>query len=199
MELLDTSPESLLRAAALLRAGQVIAYPTETLYGLGADPFNESALDRLFRAKGRDSQRAVLLVVSDQDQLERVVTGVSAKARTYMEAFWPGPLSLLLPAAPGLPDAVAPGGGKVCVRCPGSSVARALCQRFGGPVTSSSANRSGEAPARVLQELNLPGVAVGLDAGPLGSDRPSTIVDVETGEILREGAVSRASLEAAAP
>lgn len=195
MELLDTSAASLARAAGALRAGAVIAYPTETVYGLGADPFNPVALARLFEAKERDPGNPVLLIVDGEAQLVRVAAEISPRARAYMEAFWPGPLSLLVPGHPGLPETAAPRGGKVCVRCPGSAFARALCTAFGGPITSTSANRSGAPPVRHLQELDLPGVTLGIDAGYLPPAAVSTIVDAETGAILREGAISRSRIE----
>ena len=194
MELLDTSAASLERAAEALRAGQVIAYPTETVYGLGVDPFNTAALDRLFQAKARDRGQAVLLIIGDKDQLDRAVRDISPRARACMAAFWPGPLSLLLPKHPDLPEAVAPGREKICVRCPGLPWARQLCDNFGGPITSTSANQSGEPPVDDLRALNLTGVALGIDAGPLGQGVPSTILDPDSGDILREGAITRADL-----
>lgn len=189
MELLDTSPASFSRAADALRAGEVIAYPTETVYGLGVDPFNTSALERLFEAKGRDREQAVLLIVGGPHQLTRVVSDVSPRAQAYMDAFWPGPLSLLLPRNPKLPEAVAPGRDKICVRCPGLAWARKLCDAF-GPVTSTSANRGGEPPVLDLRALELVGVSLGIDMGPLKPSAPSSIVDPETGEMLREGAIT---------
>jgi len=196
MELLDAwGPASLARAVQALREGEIVAYPTETVYGLAVDPFNPEALARLFSAKGRDREKAILLIVGDEAHLERVAARISPRTRSYMDAFWPGPLSLLLPKAPGLPEALAPGLDRICVRCPGNEIARGLCNAFGGPLTSTSANASGEAPAQSLAALTLPGVALGLDAGTLPDSLPSTILDAETGKILREGAVARALLE----
>lgn len=182
------------RAVDELRAGNVIAYPTETVYGLGVDPFNPEALERLFVAKGRDRDQPVLLIVDGEAQLDRVVSEISPRARAYMAAFWPGPLSLLLPRHPELPATLAPGRAKIGVRCSGDAWARALCRAFGGPVTSTSANRSGEPPVRHLADLELPGVVLGIDAGPLTADLPSTLIDGDTGEVFREGAISRHQL-----
>lgn len=194
MQLLELSTNSLEQAATALRDGAIVAYPTETVYGLGVDPFNPTALERLFTAKGRDRDQAVLLIVADDQQLQRVAAVLSPRARAYMDAFWPGPLSLLMPRHPSLPEALAPGKPKICVRCPGSNWARALCTTFGGPITSTSANRSGEPPVTELQKLQLPGVALGLDAGPLESSAVSTILDADTGEILRPGAITAEQL-----
>ena len=195
MELLEPSPGSLQRVVDALRAGGVIAYPTEAVYGLGVDPFNPAALERLFAAKGRDRNQPVLLIVDSESQLARVAAEISARARACMETFWPGPLSLLLPRHPALPEALAPGRDKICVRCPGAPWARALCTAFGGPITSTSANQSGEPPVHHLRDLNLSGVDLGIDAGTLPPAAVSTIVDAETGAIVREGAISRSRLE----
>lgn len=196
MRVLPATPGGLAVAAAAIRAGEVVAYPTETVYGLGADPFNESALARLFEIKGRPETNPVLLIVSDAEEVGRVAAEVSEAARACMDAFWPGPLSLVLPAAAGLPAAVTAGGTKVCVRCPGSDVARALCRLAGGPVTSTSANRSGEPAALRLDDALLPGVVLVLDGGTLPSSLPSTVYDPDTGEVLRAGAVPEEALRA---
>jgi len=182
------------KAAAALRDGDIVAYPTETVYGLGVNPFNAEAMERLFAAKGRDRDQAVLLIVADDTQLDRVAAEISPRARAFMNAFWPGPLSLLLPRHPALPETIAPGKAKICVRCPGSAWARSLCMQFGGAITSTSANRSGEPPVTDLHQLDLPGIALGIDAGPLPPSAPSTILDVESGKILRPGAITREEL-----
>jgi L-threonylcarbamoyladenylate synthase len=174
-----------------LRAGEVIAYPTETVYGLGANPFDEGAMNCLFEAKGRDRSNPILLIVSSRGQLERVAAGISSQALACMEAFWPGPLSILLPRHRSLPDIITAGSDKVCVRCPGHDWARSLCEAFGGPVTSTSANRSGAPVVQSLDSLDLPGVHLGFDGGVLDSTQASTILDADSGTILREGAISR--------
>jgi L-threonylcarbamoyladenylate synthase len=191
MERIEATAASIPRAVQALREGQVIAYPTETVYGLGANPFDEEAMNRLFEAKGRDRSNPILLIVASRAQLDRVVDGISPQALNCMEAFWPGPLSILFPRHPSLPDMITAGSDKVCVRCPGHDWARSLCDAFGGPVTSTSANRSGEAVVQSLAELNLPGVNLGFDGGTLDSTQASTILDADSGTILREGAISR--------
>ncbi len=193
---LSPSREGLAIAAACIRSGGIVAYPTETVYGLAVDPFSEEAVAALFEAKGRAPEQPVLLVIADLDQLGRVAGAVSERASAYAEAFWPGPLSLVLPRADALPKAVTAGRSDVCVRCPSSDVTRALCRAAGMPLTSTSANRSGESPARSLSEIDLPGVAFGVDGGRLEDSPPSTVLEPERGAVLREGAVSAAALEA---
>ena len=177
-------PESIETAVTTIRNGGIVAYPTETVYGLAVDPYNLHALDLLFSAKGRDREKAILLIVADQSQLGTVATSVSPRAQALIDAFWPGPLSILFPKHPDLPEALAPGLDKICV----------LCAAFGGAITSTSANASGEAPIARLADLHLPHIALGLDGGALAPSPPSTIVDAETGEVLREGSITRAQI-----
>lgn len=175
-------------AAEILCTGGVVAYPTETVYGLAANPFDEAALDHLFEMKGRTENHPVLLIIEGLDQLPPLVAEVTPRAHRCMDKFWPGPLSLLLPAASNLPQRVAPKG-RVCVRWTAHPMAQALCRAFGGAITSTSANRTGAPPARSLDELKLPGLDAAIDGGTLPPTQPSTIYDPEFGEIIREGAV----------
>lgn len=183
-------------AVDALQRGDLIAYPTETVYGLGVNPFNASALGRLFLAKGREQGKAVLLIIGDTAQLDRLTGPLSARARRFADHFWPGPLSLLLPAVPGLSGNLLGPDGKLCVRCPSCDTARALCRAFGGPITSTSANLSGEVPARSVAELTLADIAVAVDGGTLPNGPLSTIVDPETGRVLREGVIPGRALQA---
>lgn len=194
MRLVPPSPAGLAEAAACLRAGGCVAHPAETMYGLAVDPWNEAALDQLYTLKGRDRSRPVLLLIAAPGCLDALVRPLSPAARACVEAFWPGPLSLVLARAPAGPVHVADPADRLCVRCPASDVARALCQAFGGPITSTSANRSGQAPARTPAAIDLTGVDVTLDTGPCAPGPPSTVYDPETGQVLREGAVSREAL-----
>lgn len=183
-------------AVRVLRGGGIVAYPTETVYGLGVDPFNDDAVQRLRRAKGRDADAAILLIVADDAQLERCVSSVTDRARLFMEAFWPGPLSLLFPKSETLAPSLTAGAEKVCVRCPGLRDARRLCEAFGGPVTSTSANVSGGKPAASAAEIQLRDVELVLDGGELAASTPSTVYDPERDEVFREGAVKRGELAA---
>lgn len=196
MEIVAKTPEGIAKAAESLRAGEVVAYPTETVYGLGVDPFNEPAIRRLYRIKGRPSGNPVLLIVSSMEQLSGVVAEVSARAACYAEAFWPGPLSLLFPSSERLPGDLQSTGGRVCVRHTSCEVASRLCEAFGGAIVSTSANASGDTPAISPDEIQAVSIALCIDGGTLAPSPPSTVLDPETGEVIREGAITRAELDA---
>jgi L-threonylcarbamoyladenylate synthase len=195
VKIVPADAEGLREAAQAIRNDEVVAYPTETVYGLAADPFSEQALERLFQAKGRPENQPVLLVIDSAEQLLPLVAEISESARAFIDAFWPGPLSLLFPKAPGLSTRLTAGSDRVCVRCPASDTARALCRTFGGAITSSSANRSGLPPARSVSELDLPGVTLAIDGGTLPPSAPSTVYDPDAKIILREGRITRAELD----
>lgn len=190
MKIVSPTPKGIAEAVALIRAGQIIAYPTETVYGLAVDPFSPAAIRTLFAAKGRAESNPVLLIAADLGQVERVVEEISPAARRYIDRFWPGPLSLVLPKAKSLPGELCAGGPNVCVRVPSSETARALCAAAGQALTSTSANRSGEPPARSASEIRLDGVALCLDGGTLPPSPPSTVFDPNTRTVLRLGAIS---------
>jgi L-threonylcarbamoyladenylate synthase len=191
---LPVSPESIAEAAEVLRNGGIVAYPTETVYGLAVDPFSEEALRAVMQAKGRPETNPILCVIAGAPQLETLVGEVTPEARHCMDRFWPGPLSLVLPRKAGVPDLLTAGTERVCVRCPDHETARALCTAFGGPITSTSANLSGEPPVSTLDDLMLDGIALALDAGPLPPSLPSTVYDPDSGQVLREGAIAAADL-----
>jgi L-threonylcarbamoyladenylate synthase len=189
------SPEAevLARAALALRGGGLVGFPTETFYGLGADPRNDRAIEALFRAKTRPLTVAIPLIAASLDQLIAVTGGVSAPVRRLAERFWPGPLSLVIPAWPGLSDAVHGGRGTVAVRVPGHQVARSLSEAFGYPITSTSANLSGAAPAAdadAVAAALASSLAVLIDGGPSPGGPVSTIVDLVSGRarLVRAGA-----------
>jgi L-threonylcarbamoyladenylate synthase len=188
-------PDALARAATILRGGGVAAVPTDTLYGLAADPFNVAAVDRVFAIKGRMNDQALPLVAADSAQVREWIGGWSVLGDRLAGRFWPGPLTLVLPAPPTLASAVTGGRGTVGVRVPAHAVTRALCAAVGRPLTATSANRSGapatEHPDVVAAALGL-GVDVLVDAGATPGGPPSTIVDISTGEprLIRAGAVS---------
>ncbi len=198
MQILTPTPENIRRAAAALQAGEVIAYPTETVYGLGVDPFDEAALARLYAVKQRDDKNPVLLIAAGKSQIDAIAT-LTSKAQVYADAFWSGPLSMLLPAAQRLPDSLRSADGKICVRWTSHPIATLLCNAFGGAIVSTSANLSGQPPARRAADVPAQGVAVCIDGGESGSGPPSTVFDPESGRILREGAISREALERVRP
>jgi L-threonylcarbamoyladenylate synthase len=182
-------------AAALIRAGEIVAVPTDTLYGLAADPFSTDAVARVFAAKGRAAERALALIAADIAQIEDRLGLLSPEARRLADAFWPGPLTLLVPRPATMPDAVTGGLAQVGVRVPAHAVARGLCRASARPLTATSANPSGAPasadPGDVARTLN-ESVALLLDAGPAPGGPPSTIVDVSGGTVrlVRPGAVS---------
>jgi L-threonylcarbamoyladenylate synthase len=171
----------------------VVAYPTETFYGLGVDPFNAAALERLGAVKGEGrGEKAVSLLIEGPGMLERLVAEIPPLAADLMRGHWPGALTIALPARAGLPAALV-SDGCVAVRQSPHPIARALVARFGGPVTTTSANRAGVPPATtgaaVLAALG--GRCHLLDGGPTRGGAPSTLVRVRgvDVEILRRGAI----------
>src|SRR5262245_32143704 len=142
-------------AAAAIARGEVVAYPTETFYGLAADPRNARAIERVFDAKGRRSDEPLPLIASDLAQVERWFGVLSAQAAALARGFWPGPLTLVLPlpADRPLPEALTAGRANVAVRVPSHPLARALAHAAGGAITSTSANSSGSPPATTADEV----------------------------------------------
>jgi L-threonylcarbamoyladenylate synthase len=180
-------------AAAVLRRGGLCVYPTETFYGLGALAGCRPALERLAAAKLRPEGKPLPLVAADREMAFALCAGVPPEAERLAARFWPGPLTLVLPAAPGVPPEVA-AGGAVGVRVPGSEAARELARQAGGPIVSTSANLSGEPPPARVEDLDprlVERVDAVLDGGPAPGGLPSTVVEVGPSglRLLREGAV----------
>lgn len=178
-------------AVAALRRGEVVAYPTETFYGLGVDAFDELALARLRQVKGR-GEKAISVLVEGAEMLVRLCDEVPPQAAALMRRHWPGPLTIALPARPGLPAALV-SDGCVAVRQSSHPIARALCARLGGPLTTTSANPAGAPPATSAAAVreSLGGACQVIDGGPTAGGEPSTLVRVRGGkvEILRRGAI----------
>lgn len=186
--------KALERAAAVVRAGGLVIYPTDTLYGLAADPRLPQAVARLTAAKGRPAGQALPLIAASLDQAEDQVAVFDEAARRLARRFWPGPLTLVLRARPGLANGVAGEGDSVAVRVPAHEVARGLADAVGFAVTSTSANPSGgDAPQTAEQAADrLAGlVDLVLDSGPAPGGLPSTIVDarLQPPGLIRSGAV----------
>ena len=185
------------RAAGVLRAGELIVYPTETLYALGGLGLLAAAAHRVRLAKGRADDKPLPLIVADTEAARALCRSWPAAAETLAARFWPGPLTLVLPASTRVPLEVTAGTGTVAIRVSGLPLARAL-SRAVGPLVSTSANRAGEPPAVTCSEaLAAVGAAtaLALDGGACAG-APSTVVDL-TGDrpvVLREGAVRRADL-----
>ena len=180
-------------AAEVLRRGGIVAYPTETFYGLGALARDGGAVERVARAKGRPDGKPLPLLAADRAQVDEVAV-VGELAERLAARFWPGPLTLVLPAQPGLPAAIGAGTGTVGVRVPGSEAARALARAAGGALVATSANLTGEPPPARAEDLS-PALRDRLDAvldlGATPGGLPSTVVAVEGASVrlVREGAV----------
>jgi len=194
-------PGGIARAAAILRRGGLVAFPTETVYGLGANALDAAAVARVFEAKGRPPNNPLIVHVAGVDQVGQVAADWPQVAARLAERFWPGPLTLVLPKRPELPDVVSAGGPTVAVRVPAHPVARALLKAAGVPVAAPSANRSTElsptTAAHVLRGLG-GRIDLILDGGPTSGGIESTVLDVTTDppRLLRPGLVTRSDIEA---
>jgi L-threonylcarbamoyladenylate synthase len=187
------APAALGRAAEVLRAGGLVAFPTETFYGLGAAALDPAAVKAVFLVKGRAETKPVLVLV-DSPEMVAGLAEVSEQARRLMARHWPGALTLVLPARPMLPAELTAGTGTVGVRLSPHPIARGLVRALGGPVTAPSANISGAAPptmaAEVLRAFD-GAIALVLDGGATPGGQPSTVLDlsVDPPRVIRQGPV----------
>jgi L-threonylcarbamoyladenylate synthase len=184
----------------MLRRGDVIVFPTETLYGLGADALNHQAVEKIFQLKGRDARNPIPVLVAGPEMLRNLVAEIPPLAQRLMDRFWPGPLTLVLPGQQDLPKPLLNASGGIAVRISSQSIATQLVQALGRPLTATSANPSGKEPARTLQEAKsyFSGkVKVFLDGGRLNSKSGSSIVEVVGDDIriIREGDIAAFELE----
>lgn len=182
------------RALAALRRGGIVAYPTDTLYGLAVDPRSPVAVDRLFKVKARDAGHAIPLIAADLEQVEQAAV-MTDTARRLASVFWPGPLSMILESRPTIAANVRAADGSVAIRIPASELARALAAGLGFCITSTSANLSGQPPtADPIHVFNDLGDLVDdvLDGGMAPGGAPSTIVDARGPrvQLVRAGAVA---------
>jgi L-threonylcarbamoyladenylate synthase len=192
MPSIAADPAGVARAIRTLRAGGLVVFPTETFYGLAADPWNESALSRLLERKERPPDQPLPLILANRDQLSRLVDQITPAASALMDRFWPGPLTLVLPARPGLPKALISERG-VGVRVSPHPIARALASGIDSPLVATSANRRGLPPPLSVTEAHrsLGPVDLALNGGPTAGGAPSTVVTFNTAgelEIIRQGA-----------
>jgi L-threonylcarbamoyladenylate synthase len=197
-------PAVIAEAAALLRAGGLVAFPTETVYGLGANAFDAEAVAAIFYAKGRPANDPIIVHLGDMAQLAQVTAHAPPLAQTLAQAFWPGPLTLVLPRGPRIPPNVSAGRDTVAVRMPAHPVARALIAAAGVPVAAPSANTFSRPSATTAQHVfdDLNGrIALILDGGPTPLGVESTVLDLTGAQpvILRPGGVSEEALRAHAP
>ena len=198
--IISQTTESLSRISELIAGGGVIAFRTDTFYGLGADPFNPDAVQRIRRLKGREAQQPILILVSDRAAVESFVSEPTATFELLAERFWPGPLTLIGQSTSLVPDEITAGTKTIGVRVPDDDKVRALVQTCGGALTATSANPSYQQPAKTAQEVFAYfGNAIDLivDGGTATTDQPSTVVDVSDlrPRLIREGAIAWAAIQ----
>jgi L-threonylcarbamoyladenylate synthase len=191
---------SLAEAIAVLRSGGVIAYPSDTVYGLGAAASDERAVERIFAVKGRLTEKALSLLLADIEDMAPLCAEVPPAARLLAERFWPGPLTLVLRRAPAFHSAALGGGDNVALRVPEHFFLRQLIRGLGEPITGTSANRSGRPSCRTAREVRRRlGSAVDLiiDGGPSRVGPESTVIDItaDAPRMLRGGAIGRSEVE----
>jgi L-threonylcarbamoyladenylate synthase len=195
--------EALKEAAAVIKAGGTIVYPTRCLYGLGVDAFNAGAVAGIYSAKQRSAQKPILILIDHLKWLDRLVTRVPEMATAIMKQFWPGKVTLVFEASDAVSPGLTGGSGKIGIRLPGHPVASALVKSIAVPITGTSANLSGREGCRQISDLEpdlVNRLDLILDAGPLQGGRSSTVVDVAAGDqpvILREGPISEGEIMAA--
>ena len=199
---MSLTSESLQTAADFVSRGGVIAFRTDTFYGLGADPFNQDAVRTIKQLKGREDNKPILIVISDDYRLDRFIISTSPAFRLLAKQFWPGPLTLIGEACPELPPEITAGTNTVGVRLPNDERVRLLVGACGGALTATSANPSHAAPATSasqVQEYFGDAVNLIIDDGEAQTDRPSTVVDVSQDEpkLIREGVVPWNEIKAA--
>ena len=199
-KLRDFSESSLREAVQVVREGGIIAFPTETFYGLGACPFNARAVQRIFDLKDRALRAApILVLVRSRADLEAFVSEITPTAERLMETYWPGPLTLIFRAAGAVPSVLTAGTGTIGVRLSAHKDAQRVLEAVGGPLTGTSANRSGHPPATTAEEVDrVLGAAVDVivNGGATPGGLPSTVVDttVTPPRLVREGRIPKASL-----
>ncbi|NLD59430.1 MAG: threonylcarbamoyl-AMP synthase [Clostridiales bacterium] len=203
-ELRNPTPEAIRRAAELIRRGEVVGFPTETVYGLGADGLNEGAVEKIFQAKGRPGDNPLILHIAELSELAPLILGEpNAAAKALMAAHWPGPLTMIFPKSALVPDRATAGLPTVAIRMPSHPVARELIRLAGTPIAAPSANRSGRpsptTAADVLEDMD-GRIPLILDGGQCEVGLESTVVDLTGGvpRVLRPGFVTAAEIKSAA-
>ncbi len=191
--------QAIYNAVDALKNGSIVAYPTETFYGLGTKFDMEDSLKRLYNIKQRPKEKPMPLIIGNKDLISVVAVNVNQIALSFMDKFWPGPLTLILPAKKNLSEYITTGTGKVAVRIPGESFALSLAKTANFPIIATSANLSGMPPAQDTEAvIGYFGDKIDLifDSGSTTGGLPSTIVDVTGDEIiiLREGAIRTESI-----
>ncbi len=197
-EILKPTAENIFRAGQMIKRGEIVAFPTETVYGLGANAFNVNACKKIYLAKERPADKPLTLHVANFEMIEQIAE-ISTAAEKLIEKFLPGPLTVILPKKNIVPDFVTCNSKSVGVRFPNNAVAQELIKIAGVPIAAPSANISGKNPPTTAEEVfeNLSGrIEIILDGGRCDVGISSTIVDISTGElkILRQGSISDESI-----
>jgi L-threonylcarbamoyladenylate synthase len=194
--------DSLPRISAVTAHGGVVAFRTDTFYGLGGDPFNRDAVQKIKKLKGREEHKPILIIISDREAVARLVAVPTPTFDLLAKTFWPGPLTLIGRAESDVPNELTAGTGTIGVRLPDNDDVRELIRACGGALTATSANPANRQPARTAQEVfDYFGDDVDLivDGGEVTADRPSTVVHVCEAEprLVREGAIAWEYIQAA--
>ena len=189
--------------ASVIRKGGVVVYPTETFYGLGAHPALKGAIDRIYRVKGREFNKPLPLIASDRGAVRQAVSYWPEAAERLAQAFWPGPLTLILPASAHFPPMLHAGTGRIAVRISSHAVAQRLAEAIGGLLIATSANKAGDPPCKHPDEM-IPSLIAQtdglLDGGKTSGHLPSTIVDIselphQPARLIRAGALPWEKIE----
>ena len=191
---------TLAEAAEIIKRGGVTAVPTETVYGLAANGLSAAAIERIYEAKGRPEAKPISLFIADLKNAEGIVRDVPDGAFALADAFWPGPITMILKKGNMVPDILTAGGENVGVRCPDNALTLALMKKCGVPLTGTSANISGKPDANDISEVMeyFSGkIAAAVDGGRCGGGVPSTVLDMtgKTPRILRRGGVTKEQIE----
>ncbi len=200
----EVEESTLVAAFDVIRTGGVIVYPTETLYGIGADATSSAAVRKVLQVKKRKDTKPILVIVHSVEILQLLVAEIPASAERLMTEFWPGPLTLVFKALREIPEEVTQGSGTVGARIPSNAFCLELLRRCNCPLTSTSANISGEPIHRTIDEIKKAldeGIDLFIDAGVLPESKPSTVVSVvpENPKLIREGVISFDSLRKVVP
>lgn len=194
------APRALEETIRAIQHGGVVAFPTDTVFGLGASLKHPDALDRIYRIKDRDETKSLPILLSSLDKLSLVAEPLDERVLALLRAFWPGPLTVVLPAKAGLPPQVVASDGTVGVRIPNHSIALTLSERAGGALATTSANRSGEPPTCRAEDIveQLPGdIDIVLKGGYSPCGEPSTVIRLDNARIatIRAGVIAPADIE----
>jgi len=198
------NPAGVELAAELIRSGRIVAYPTETFYGLGTDALSSPAVENLFALKGREPGKPIPVLIADREMLERIVLRIEPRDELLIRNFWPGPLTLIFRARKTVPANLTSGTGKIGVRISSHPISLRLCRRVGRPITATSANPAGKPATRSAAQVKRyfsARVDLILEAGRLAGKKGSTVLDLtfHPAILVREGEIPREKLEAFLP